>query len=127
MKKYWIPTVIILAACGIFKKDDTSKVEVKDSDGYKALQLEHFDHAVKPADDIYNYVNGLWMQKTEIPSDRGRWGSFDELRKKADEQTFAVLEEAMKSGKYGPETPQGKAVTIYKGYLDTAKRVIGNA
>ncbi len=122
MKRYWIPAILILASCGIFKKENSENVKTKKSEGYSALQLEHFDHSVNPADDIYNFVNGLWMKETEIPADRGRWGSFDELRKKADAQTFTVLEDAIKGGKYGPESPQGKAVIIYKGYLDTAKR-----
>jgi len=122
MKRYWIPAILILASCGIFKKENSEEVETTKSEGYSALQLEHFDHSVNPADDIYDFVNGLWMKKTEIPADRGRWGSFDELRKKADAQTFTVLEDAIKGGKYGPETPQGKAVIIYKGYLDTTKR-----
>ena len=122
MKKIIIPVLLILSACGIFKKEEKTAEVTPKSEAYEALQLEYFDHSVKPADNIYNYVNGLWMKEAEIPADRGRWGSFDELRKKADEQTFEVLDEAMNSGKYTSETSQGKAVTIYKGFLDTTKR-----
>jgi predicted metalloendopeptidase len=39
------------------------------------------DKTVKPANDFFRYVNGTWLDNTEIPSDRTRWGSFDELRK----------------------------------------------
>jgi putative endopeptidase len=121
MKKIIIPALLI-SACGLFKKTETPQEVVTQKNDYQALQLEHFDHSVAPQEDIYNHVNGLWMKNTEIPADRGRWGSFDELRQKADDQTFEVLEEAMSSGKYDANTPQGKAVIIYKGYLDTAKR-----
>jgi endothelin-converting enzyme/putative endopeptidase len=36
---------------------------------------------VKPADDFFRFVNGTWLDKTEIPSDR-TLGSFNELLKK---------------------------------------------
>jgi predicted metalloendopeptidase len=40
------------------------------------------DKTVKPANDFFRYVNGTWLDNTEIPSDRTRWGSFDELRQR---------------------------------------------
>jgi putative endopeptidase len=95
--------------------------------GFHAIHLENMDRSVNPADDFYNYVNGTWMKNAAIPADRGRWGAFEQLGKQADSMTLAVLEEALKSGKYGPETDQGKAVGIYGSYLDTAKRnALGN-
>ena len=32
-----------------------------------------------PGDDFYNYVNGTWMARTDIPADRSSWGSNQEL------------------------------------------------
>ena len=31
------------------------------------------DKSVNPADDFNRYVNGTWLDKTEIPADRTRW------------------------------------------------------
>jgi putative endopeptidase len=44
------------------------------------INVEYMDKDVKASNDFFRYVNGTWLDKTEIPSDRTRWGSFDELR-----------------------------------------------
>ena len=51
------------------------------------------DMSVKPTDDFFKYVNGTWLKNTEIPADRSRWGSFDELRKKTDTDVMAIIKE----------------------------------
>ncbi|HRG19158.1 MAG TPA: M13 family metallopeptidase, partial [Flavobacterium lutivivi] len=61
-------------------------------------------------------------KKTEIPADRTRWGSFDELRKNTDNDVLAILEEAAKSNKYKSDTDQGKAINLYKSIMDTVAR-----
>ena len=90
--------------------------------GYRALELRFMDTSVAPNDDFYNYVNGQWMENTEIPSDRGRWGSFDELGKRADSMALAVLKDAVSTNKYAMESDQGKAVTLFKTVLNTKSR-----
>ena len=89
---------------------------------YHAIELSYMDTAVSPADDFYNYVNGKWMKQTNIPNDRSRWGSFDELGKRADSMSLAVLEEAIKSGKYAATTDQGKAVMLFETVMDLENR-----
>lgn len=89
---------------------------------YHAIELSYMDTAVSPADDFYNYVNGKWMKQTNIPNDRSRWGSFDELGKRADSMSLAVLEEAIKSGKYAATSDQGKAVMLFETVMDLENR-----
>ncbi|MGK7395919.1 MAG: M13 family metallopeptidase [Candidatus Cyclobacteriaceae bacterium M3_2C_046] len=83
------------------------------------LDLSNMDTTVAPADDFYRFVNGGWMEKVEMPADRGRWGSFDELRKATSEKVLAVLEEAIQSGKYDASTDQAKAALFYQTAMDT--------
>ena len=45
-----------------------------------------FDKAVRPQDDLYRYVNGAWLAKTEIPADRGAYGGFYEAIDRTQEQ-----------------------------------------
>jgi predicted metalloendopeptidase len=80
------------------------------------------DMDVKPSQDFFKFVNGTWLKKTEIPADRTRWGSFDELRKNTDNDVLAILEEAAKSNKYKSDTDQGKAINLYKSIMDTVAR-----
>ena len=37
--------------------------------------MSTLDPAVRPQDDFYGYVNGVWTRNTEIPADKGRCGS----------------------------------------------------
>ena len=84
------------------------------------IDLSNMDTTVSPSDDFFRFVNGGWLDKVEMPADRGRWGSFDELRKATSEQVHAVLEEASRDGKYGKDTDQAKAAIFYKTAMDTA-------
>lgn len=86
------------------------------------INLEFMDKNVKPGDDFFRYVNGLWFDKTEIPSDRVRWGSFDELRQNTDKDALAILKEAVNNKKLDPKSDQAKAVKVYTTYMDTIAR-----
>ena len=86
------------------------------------IRTEFMDTSVKPNDDFFRYVNGTWLDKTEIPADRTRWGSFDELRKNTDDDVMAILNEAVANKNLDPKSDQAKAVNLYKSILDTVSR-----
>ncbi len=83
------------------------------------IELSNMDTSVKPQQDFFRYVNGNWLAKTEIPADKGRWGSFDELRENADKQVLAIVQElAAKTAEPGSDTQ--KIADFYRSYMDTA-------
>ena len=85
------------------------------------IDLSLMDATVRPQDDFYNYVNGTWMENTDIPEDRTRWGSFDELREKTDADVLALLKEA--ATKEQDETSdEGKAILLFKLITDAITR-----
>ncbi|MCB0442888.1 MAG: M13 family metallopeptidase, partial [Flavobacterium sp.] len=86
------------------------------------INLEYMDKSVKPSDDFFRFVNGNWLDKNEIPADRTRWGSFDELRKKTDDDMKVILNEALQNAAYTNETDQGKALNLYRSIMDTVSR-----
>ena len=86
------------------------------------INVGYMDKGVKPTNDFFHYVNGTWLNNTEIPSDRTRWGSFDELRQRTDIDALAILKEAVNNPKYKSDTDQGKAINLYKSILDTVGR-----
>lgn len=86
------------------------------------INTSYMDKTVKPNDDFFRFVNGAWFDKTEIPSDRTRWGSFDELRQNTDNDALAILKEATANPKYKSNTDQGKAVNLYRTIMDTVGR-----
>ncbi|PKP18737.1 MAG: M13 family peptidase [Bacteroidetes bacterium HGW-Bacteroidetes-23] len=86
------------------------------------INLEYMDKSVKPSDDFFRFVNGNWLDKNEIPADRTRWGSFDELRQKTDEDMKVILKEALQNSAYTDNTDQGKALNLYRSIMDTISR-----
>ena len=86
------------------------------------INVSYMDKSVNPADNFNQYVNGSWLDKTEIPSDRTRWGSFDELRKNTDDDVMAILKEAINDKTIDPNSDQAKAISLYKTVLDTLSR-----
>ncbi len=86
------------------------------------INLSLMDKNVSPANDFFRFVNGTWLQHTEIPADRSRWGSFDELRQRTDKDVLDILKEASASSKYNSKTDQGKAINLYKSVMDTVSR-----
>ncbi|NMH28245.1 M13 family metallopeptidase [Flavobacterium silvaticum] len=86
------------------------------------INMSLMDIKVKPGDDFFRYVNGTWFDNTEIPADRQRWGSFDELRQNTDTDALNILKAASASGKYKTGTDQAKAIGLYQTIMDTVSR-----
>ncbi|MFM9826154.1 M13 family metallopeptidase [Flavobacterium sp.] len=86
------------------------------------INVSFMDTKVKPNDDFFRFVNGTWLDKTEIPADKTSWGSFNELRQKTDKDALEILAEASKNPKYKSNTDQGKAINLYKTIMDTVGR-----
>ncbi len=84
------------------------------------VAVANMDRSVKPGDDyLYEYANGGWIQRTEIPPDRSRIGVFTGLGDLSDRRTAALIEEAAKA-----DAPTGsstrKIADLYNSYMDEA-------
>ncbi|WP_417939000.1 M13 family metallopeptidase [Flavobacterium sp. RS13.1] len=86
------------------------------------INTSYMKKEISPKQDFFQYVNGTWLDKTEIPSDRTIWGSFNELIKKTDKDAMEILKSASKNPKYKSNTDQGKAVNLFATVLDTVGR-----
>jgi len=85
------------------------------------IDLKTLDIAVRPQDDFYGYVNGIWVRNTEIPADKSTWGTYIELREIAQGQLRSVMESAVKHpGKAGSETH--KIADLYTSFLNEKAR-----
>ncbi|MBO0980886.1 M13 family metallopeptidase [Microbacterium sp. SD291] len=58
------------------------------------LATEEFSSDIRPQDDLYRHVNGAWLDRTEIPGDKARWGSFHLLAEQAEKDVRAIIEES---------------------------------
>ncbi|MCY4778875.1 M13 family metallopeptidase [Sphingobacterium sp. UT-1RO-CII-1] len=87
----------------------------------QAINLSYMDTNVRPQDDFYNYVNGNWMKTVEIPSDKARWGSFDELREHTDVAVLKILKESLNQN-FEKGSDGQKIADLYKSYIDFDSR-----
>ncbi len=58
-----------------------------------AIDPANLDVSVSPKNDFYQYANGGWMKNNPLPSDRSRFGSFDELADRGDEQVKELFDD----------------------------------
>ncbi len=121
-----IPAILIISESHAQNtpKEITSKTVISKIKATKepGVNIALMDKTIKPSNDFFKFVNGTWLKKTQIPADRNRWGSFDELRKKTDNDVMLIIKEASKDKKYASNTDQGKAVNLFKTILDTIGR-----
>ena len=83
------------------------------------FDLAGMDRNVAPGDDFFRFVGGTWMKNTKIPDDRSRWGSFNELAAKSEDDVRAVIEEAAGANP-APGSVERKVVDYFQAYNDVA-------
>jgi putative endopeptidase len=78
------------------------------------------DPAVNPGDSFFDYVNGAWASRTAIPADKSRYGMFDRLTDKTQEEVRAIVAEAARSDA-APGTDTGKIGALYNAFMDESR------
>ena len=86
--------------------------------GTWGFDLTGMDPAVKPGDDFYEYANGKWDARTQIPPDRTRYGNFDKLAELSEARVHAILEEAQAGLLKDPDA--AKIGAAYASFMDEA-------
>lgn len=109
----FIPVLVIGISCNM----ENGKLRTEKVPG---IILDYMDSTSDPANDFFRYVNGGWLDNAEIPADRGRWGSFDELRRNTTDNMLAILEKSIEEKSYEAGSDQEKAVLFYQTAMDTA-------
>jgi putative endopeptidase len=84
------------------------------------VDTTNFDRAVRPQDDFFRFVNGSWLEHTQIPADASSWGAFNELTEKSRVAIHQIVEDAAKSNApAGSE--QRKIGDLYASYMDSTR------
>jgi len=111
--------LFFIAACG----HETAEQPVAQApkELHSGITLANMDTSVSPGADFFSYVNGSWVAKTEIPADKGRYGTFDLLRDASQENVKAIIEESA-TGDFAKGTDEQKVGDLYRSYMDTDTR-----
>src|SRR5271169_1971178 len=61
------------------------------------ITVANMDRLVKPGDNFYEYANGDWLKRTEIPPDRAVVGVFSAFSDLSNQRMAALIDEIAKS------------------------------
>ena len=88
--------------------------------GAWGFDLAGRDTAAKPGDDFFEYANGAYIAKTEIPADRSWYGTINKLRDLSEARVHAILEDAAATAPADPAAGdvKGKIGAYYKAFMN---------
>jgi putative endopeptidase len=110
---------LLLAACGQDTMNEPAEAPpvAQPKAPVSGIDLSAMDTSVRPGDDFFAYVNGKWVERTEMPADLSRYGTFDALRDESQEAVKAIIEESA-NGDFPKGTDEQKVGDLYKSFLD---------
>ncbi len=82
------------------------------------IHTDELDPAIRPQDDLFRHVNGKWIDRTEIPSDKARYGSFYVLAEEAEKAVRDIIVEAQDAA---PGTEERKFGDLFASFMDEAR------
>ncbi|WP_296052950.1 M13 family metallopeptidase [uncultured Alteromonas sp.] len=85
--------------------------------GTFGVDLSARDESVKPGDDFFMYASGNWYENYELPADKTRFGAFNALADRSEEQVKQIIDDIMAADNL---TAEAKLVhDYYTAYMDT--------
>jgi putative endopeptidase len=112
--------LLVLAACS--QEQPASQQVADEAPALKSgINLEAMDTSVRPGDDFFSYVNGTWVEETEIPADKPSYGVGYMLYEEAQENVKAIIETSA-TGDFAKGTDEQKVGDLYKSYMDMEAR-----
>ena len=117
---------VALTACGPSNNSNESATADTPKQATQAalksgLYLKDMDDSIKPGDDFNAYVNGAWVEKTEIPADKASYGVGYIVHEESQANIKAIIDESA-SGKFSQGSDEQKVGDLYYSYTDREKR-----
>jgi len=106
-----------LAGCHSQPTAEQTKASAVAAEQQAGFALKNFDKTVAPQQDFFRFVNGNWVSDTEIPADKVRWGSFDELRESAEQQVLEIIRE-LAVAQHAQNSDAQKIADLYNSFLN---------
>ncbi|NGO74788.1 peptidase M13 [Streptomyces sp. YC504] len=71
---------------------------------------------IRPQDDLFGHVNGVWLDTEKIPDDRSSWGPFVQLVDVAEQQVKEIIQELAEQG--GEAADARRIAALYASFMD---------
>lgn len=89
----------------------------------ETIDQSDMDFTVKPGDNFYQYVNGGWLKKIkENDTTVSQLEAFDLISETTNKQLATYVNELIKTNNFNDKTDIGKAINLYKTYIDSTRR-----
>ena len=89
-----------------------------------ALDLTARDTTCSPCRDFFQYANGAWVARTQIPAAFASFGSFQELAERNRTTLYEVLEDVRRESRAPAGSTTALLRTFYGGCMDSARAEI---
>lgn len=88
--------------------------------GSFGVDLDGRDLTIRPGDDFFQYAGGKWLSTEKMPADKTTWGTFMQLRDKAQSNVREILDAAAANPSLAAGSTEKKIGDFYASFLDTA-------
>ena len=83
------------------------------------IDQQDIDSSARPQDDPYQYINGKWLARFEIPADKGSYDQFTKVFDDTQVQLRALVEGLQKAAD-ASDPDQRKLADLYASFMDEA-------
>jgi endothelin-converting enzyme/putative endopeptidase len=122
-------SVLLLSACGEQAAEPVTQAppaEVEEAPVVAKAELGSFgidlsarDESVKPGDDFFMYASGTWYKNYEMPADKTRYGAFNALADRSEEQVKEIIDSLENAT--GLNADEQMVADYYRAYMNTEK------
>jgi putative endopeptidase len=113
-----LAAALLAAACTTSHPAPAPKAAAAPAAG-SGIDLTALDRAVAPGDAFYEFANGAWLARTEIPPERSYTGAAMRVIDVVGERSRAIVEEAARAGG-PPGSPAQLIGDFFASYMDEA-------
>lgn len=119
MLAFGVSVALGLAACSPASKTESQQTQpaAQTAPRISGIDLTAVDSAVKAQDDLFRHVNGHWLNTTEIPADKSRYGVFNVLYDTTQENLKSLIQQAADTSAE-PGSNTQKLGDMYNSYMN---------
>ncbi len=121
MKKLLIGAAALLTVAACSQQEAPQAEAEAPKPLVSGIDTAGMDKSIDPGDDFFAYMNGAWVESTEMPADKSRYGLFDILRDESQEAVKAIIEESA-TGDFAKGSDEQKVGDLYNSFLDWETR-----
>lgn len=79
------------------------------------IALDERDPQIRPQDDLFRHMNQRWIERTELPADKARYGSFAVLAEEAEHAVRDIITEPVAAE---PGSERQKIADLYASFMN---------